>query len=260
MTRDKPHASAFRPGHDMAFFASAPHDCSYLPGRTAVTVFVDPEATMDMARYSALAELGFRRSGNHIYHPHCPRCQACVPARIPVADFHPNRSQRRARAYFLRQGADLETHGMAPVFKQEHFALYRRYMSMRHAGGGMDNPSPGNYLDFLSSDWAQTEFVEFRRQGQLLALAVMDRLQNGLSCVYTFFDPDYAAASLGRYVLLWQVEEAKRRNLGWLFLGFWIHGCQKMQYKQDYRPLELLLDNRWQRFERQQPLPHFPSS
>ena len=252
MTRDRPHDAAFRAEHNIAFFASAPHDCSYLPGKTAVTVFVDPKAPMDVARYSALAELGFRRSGNHVYHPHCPQCHACVPARIPVADFKPNRSQRRARKYFSRRGDDLSVQVTEPVFHPEHFMLYRRYISARHRGGGMDNPSPSTYLDFLTSRWAETEFAEFRAGERLVAVTVMDRLSRGLSSVYTFFDPDYIAASLGRYVLLWQIEETRRRKLAWLFLGFWIDGCKKMQYKQEYRPIELYLDNRWQRFEAKQ--------
>lgn len=212
---------------------------------------------MDMLRYSVLAELGFRRSGNHVYHPRCPQCHACVPARIPVADFQSSRSQRRTRDYFLRQGADLSASVTKPVFHKEHFDLYQHYISARHRGGGMDNPSSSSYLEFLTSSWAETEFVEFRDQGRLLALAVMDKLQRGLSCVYTFFDPSYAAAGLGRYALLWQVEEARRRNLDWLFLGFWVDGCKKMQYKQEYRPIELFLGNRWQRFERKQSLPGY---
>jgi arginine-tRNA-protein transferase len=254
MTRGTPHDDAFRPEHAIALFASAPHACSYLPGRTAVTLFVDPEAGMDPGRYSALAELGFRRSGNHVYRPHCPQCRACVPARIPVADFRPNRSQRRARDYFSRQGIELSTRSLAPGFEAEHFALYRRYIAARHPGGGMDNPHPESYLDFLTSHWAQTEFVEFRAADRLLAVAVVDRLRDGLSSVYTFFDPDHPA-SLGRIVLLWQVAEARRRGLSWLYLGFWIDGCKKMQYKQEYRPIELLLEQRWQRFEAHQPLP-----
>ena len=119
----------------------------------------------------------------------------------------------------------------------------------------MDNPSPNNYMDFLISPWTQTEFVEFRYRNQLVAIAVMDILTHGLSCVYTFFDPDFTAASLGRYALLWQIEEAKRRNLPWVFLGFWIRNSRKMLYKQEYRPIELLIDNHWQRFDRGQTLP-----
>ena len=251
MSIDKPHDTAFNPGREIAFFASAPHDCSYLPGQTAVTVFADPAVTMDMLRYSALAELGFRRSGKHVYIPHCPGCRACVPARIPVAEFQPNRSQRRN----WRLNQDISTRVLKPAFYDEHFALYQRYIHQRHTGGGMDNPTPQSYLDFLHSPWCNTEFVEFRRDGQLLAVAVMDVLSHGLSCVYTFFDPEQTQAGLGRYAVLWQIEEAKRRGLAWIFLGFWIQNCRKMLYKQEYRPVELFLDNHWQRFDKDQALP-----
>lgn len=250
MSRDKPHQLAFGPGQEIAFFASAPHDCSYLPAQTAVTVFADPQAPMDMLRYSALAELGFRRSGKHVYIPHCPGCRACLPARIPVTEFQPNRNQRRT----WRHQAHITTRIRDASFNAEHFELYRRYIRSRHRGGGMDNPSTDNYLEFLTSHWTHTEFVEFRDAGRLVAVAVMDVLTHGLSCVYTFFDPDYTAVSLGRYALLWQIAEARQRELAWIFLGFWIKDCKKMYYKQEYRPIELFLDNRWQAFSREQSL------
>ncbi len=205
---------------------------------------------MDSATYSALAEIGFRRSGSHVYAPHCPHCQACVPARLPVSVFQPNRKQRRTRNTRLKLSITITE----PLFREEQFALYQRYLSARHIGGGMDDPSPEKYLTFLTSNWSQTEFVEFRYNHQLVAVAVQDVLNQGLSCVYTFFDPDFADLSLGHYALLWQVDEAQRRNLTWLFLGYWIEDCQKMSYKQEYRPIELLHKGHWLRFKRHQPL------
>lgn len=203
---------------------------------------------MDTNTYSALAEIGFRRSGGHVYAPHCPHCQACVPVRLPVALFQPNRKQRRTRNTRL----SLSTTVTEPLFREEQFALYQRYLAARHAGGGMDDPDPEKYLEFLSSDWSQTEFVEFRCDNQLIAVAVQDVLSRGLSSVYTFFEPGFTDLSLGHYALLWQIEEAQRRNLAWLFLGYWIEDCQKMSYKQEYRPIELFQKGRWQRLERHQ--------
>ncbi|NOX76292.1 MAG: arginyltransferase [Gammaproteobacteria bacterium] len=239
------------PASALQFFASAPHDCSYLPERTAITVFADPDALMSMTQYSALAALGFRRSGAHVYRPHCPHCRACVAARLPVAQFTPNRIQRRTR----RVLPEISVTTMAPEFREEQFELYRRYISTRHHGDGMDDMDPDKYLEFLNCDWAHTEFVEFRADQQLVAVAVMDVLTQGLSCVYTFFDPAMADKSLGRLVLLWQIQEAARRALPWLFLGYWIGGCRKMQYKQEYRPIELFLDGRWQNFDRKETMP-----
>lgn len=236
---------------DLAFYASTPHPCGYLPGQTSVTVFADPDADMNTAAYSALAEIGFRRSGSHVYTPHCPHCQACIPARLPVNHFRPNRNQRRT----WNRADDFSISITKPAFRDEAFTLYQKYISSRHAGGGMDDANPEKYLQFLSCDWSQTEFVEFRHHGRLIAVAVQDVLTRGLSSVYTFFDPDFSAISLGRYALMWQIFEAQRRNLPYLFLGYWINNCQKMIYKQEYRPLELFLNGRWQRFDRHQPLP-----
>jgi len=239
-----------KPLNDLAFFASQAHDCGYLPDRSAVTLFADPEATMDMNMYSVLLENGFRRSGIHVYRPHCPTCRACQAARIPVDLFQPNRSQKRT----LKKNTAIQTNITKPAFHEEHFELYRKYMSSRHAGGGMDDPSVDKYMEFLTSIWAQTEFVEFRLDGQLMAVAVMDILPQSLSSVYTFFDPDHAELSLGRYALLWQINEAQRRQIPHLYLGYWIKNCQKMIYKQEYRPIELYQDYRWYNYGREQEL------
>jgi arginyl-tRNA--protein-N-Asp/Glu arginylyltransferase len=235
----------------IAFYASPPHPCGYLPARSAITVFADPSAPMDVASYDNLLEYGFRRSGQHVYVPRCPHCQACVAARIPVAAFHPNRTQRRT----WRANAAITARSMKAGFQTEHFDLYQRYISTRHAGGGMDNPSPDKYLEFLTCDWCDTEFVEFRLGERLMAVAVLDVLPRGLSAVYTFFDPQLAAHSPGRHALLWSIAETRRRGLPWLYLGYWIQDCQKMQYKQEYRPIELLLDGHWQTFANDAPLP-----
>lgn len=206
---------------------------------------------MNTATYSSLAEVGFRRSGSHVYTPHCPHCHACVPARLPVEHFQPNRNQRRTQ----NRAKDFSIEITQPEFRDEAFALYLKYISSRHSGGGMDDTSPERYLEFLCSDWSQTEFVEFRHQDQLVAIAAQDVLTRGLSSVYTFFDPEFSIISLGRYALLWQISEAQRRKLPYLFLGYWINECQKMIYKQEYRPIELFINGQWQQFDRQHVLP-----
>ncbi len=239
-----------QPLKDLAFFASPAHDCGYLPDRSSVTLFADPEAAMDTDMYGVLLEHGFRRSGAHVYRPHCPTCRACQAARLPVEQFQPNRSQKRCS----RKNTEIKANVAKPAFHEEHFALYRKYMAARHTGGGMDDPSEDKYMEFLASTWADTEFVEFRFNEQLVAVAVMDVLPHGLSSVYTFFDPDQAGLSLGRFALLWQISEAQRRRLPHLYLGYWIKNCQKMLYKQEYRPIELYLENRWHIFDREKEL------
>jgi arginyl-tRNA--protein-N-Asp/Glu arginylyltransferase len=239
---------------DLAFFASPAHDCEYLPDRSSVSLFADPEASMDMDSYSTLLENGFRRSGANVYRPHCPTCRSCLAARLPVEQFLPNRSQKRCLRRNKQPDSEIEATITEPAFHQEHFELYRKYMATRHTGGGMDDPSTDKYMEFLTCDWADTEFVEFRLNEQLMAVAIMDILPHSLSSVYTFFDPDHAGLSLGRFALLWQINEAQRRQLPYLYLGYWIKDCNKMLYKQEYRPIELYQDYRWHKYDRQQEL------
>lgn len=228
--------------HPLAFYASREHACGYLPGRSAVTLFADPGARLDNSIYSRLADYGFRRSGGYLYRPSCPRCDACIPVRIPVAGFKPRRSDIRT----WRRNRDLAVHPLAPDYREEHFALYRRYVRTRHPGGGMDHADPEKYLEFLTSAWSATTFYEFRLERHLLAVAVIDRLEQGLSAVYTFFDPDLPARGLGTYAILWEIEQARRLNLRWLYLGYWIRDCSKMSYKGHFTPLEIYRQGHWQ--------------
>lgn len=227
----------------LGFYATPPHECNYLPDREAVTLFADPRFPKNTRLYSALADCGFRRSGEHLYIPHCSGCSSCVPVRIPVREFSPSRGQLRT----WRRNQDMEIVNRPAGFDEEHFRLYRRYLGMRHAGGGMDNPSEANYMEFLCATWSETIFFELRLHGRLAAVAVTDIMQNGLSAVYSFYDPDFHRRSLGRYSILFQVEEARRRDLEWLYLGYWIKQCRKMSYKDEYHPLEFYVDNDWRR-------------
>ncbi|MBI2381084.1 MAG: arginyltransferase [Gammaproteobacteria bacterium] len=228
----------------LKFYATPPHACSYLPQETAVTAFVDPEARLTPGLYSALALHGFRRSGEHIYRPHCGSCQACIPVRIPVADFLAQSLSRRFRR-INAANADLDVRIRMAEFNPEHYALYARYVSLRHHDGDMYPPSETQYRNFLLSSWADTEFVEFRLAGRLLAVAVTDIMNNGLSALYTFYEPDEEARSLGTYAVLWQIDETMRRRLPHLYLGYYIRQCRKMSYKRHYRPQELLVNGQW---------------
>lgn len=229
------------PTKNPAFYTTQPHPCSYLPGREAVTLFADPSVPVDTALYSQLIAYGFRRSGEHVYRPRCPRCEACIPIRIPVTNFRPNRAQRRA----WRRNQDLDIRPVESGFNEEHYRLYRRYAAARHKGGGMDDAEPARYVDFLTSPWVDTRFCEFRWNGQLVAVAVYDQLRRGLSAVYTFFDPEFRARGLGVYAVLWEIREARHLGLPWLYLGYWIEQCPKMSYKNQYRPHEYYLHGQW---------------
>lgn len=225
----------------LKFYATQPHACSYLPDQQATTLFLDPSQPMDVGIYADLSELGFRRSGDHLYRPHCQRCNACVPARIPVARFESGRQHKR----IFKRNADIGVTAHRPRYTEEYFDLYRRYIEQRHSDGDMYPPSREQFSTFLVRELPFSTFYEFRAAGRLLAVAVTDLLPNGLSAVYTFYDPDEDRRSLGRFAILWQISEAERLGLKAVYLGYWIKNCQKMNYKTQYRPIELLINQRW---------------
>lgn len=219
------------------------HPCSYLAGRQARSVFVDPQTRIDAPRYGTLLDMGFRRSGGYVYRPACGSCQECRPVRVPVAAFRPGRGQRRC----LRRNDDLLV-SVEPELSAEHYALYRRYLYARHPGGGMDPEDREAFRSFLSSAWGYTEILSVREaSGRLLAGGVVDRIPQGLSAVYTYFEPDCPDRSLGTYVILQEIERARALQLPYLYLGYWVKGSGKMAYKNKFRPLELLTASGWRR-------------
>jgi arginine-tRNA-protein transferase len=226
---------------ELRFYTTSPHVCSYISGREAITLFADPEADMTAYTYSQLSDMGFRRSGHYVYRPQCQGCQACISVRVPVQTFQPKRNQQRA---WLRN-QDLSVHCVAAEWNDEHYALYARYIAARHRDGDMYPPTPRQYREFLTCEWANTIFVEFRRGERLFALAVTDELSHGLSAVYTFYDPLETYRSLGTFAILWQIKEAQRRNLPYLYLGYWVRQAERMRYKTQFRPLELLIEGEW---------------
>ncbi|KFN45678.1 hypothetical protein N790_09465 [Arenimonas malthae CC-JY-1] len=227
--------------HAIRLFQSLEHPCGYWRERLARDLIIDPTDPHLASVYPQALAMGFRRSGGHVYRPYCAGCRACVSVRIPVERFVPNRAQKRC----LARNADLELRSAPPRRTEENFALYRRYLDTRHAGGGMDDPAPENFDAFLACRWSPTEFMEFRLDGELVALAVTDVVPDGLSAVYTFFAPELAARSLGTYAILQQVGRARREGRGYVYLGFWLEGHPKMAYKRAYQPLEFLDGALW---------------
>lgn len=226
---------------DLKFFTTAAHPCSYLEQREAVTLFADPDAEMSMCTYSHLSAKGFRRSGNYVYRPQCHGCNACISVRVPVAQFQPTRSQRRT----LSTNADLTVRAGLGRWSEAHYALYASYISNRHADGDMYPPTPRQYREFLISDWSDTEFLEFRIGDRLLAVAVTDVLQDGLSAVYTFYEPNEHWRGLGTLAILRQIEACQKRGLPYLYLGYWVRQAPRMHYKTRFRPLEMLIEGEW---------------
>lgn len=230
---------------ELLFFLSEEQPCSYLP-ETSQSACLDPRQPVDAELFGALTRQGFRRSGQLVYRPHCPSCSACIPVRIPVQQFNPSRGQKRT----FRRGQQLQVIEQTPALTDEFYLLYQDYISTRHTDGSMYPPSPQQFNDFLGHKLPFARFFEFRLDGRLLAVAISDVLPDGLSAVYSFYDPHDRYFSLGRQTILWQIEHVRELGLPYLYLGYWIRDCQKMSYKTDYQPLELYVDGRWQ----QQPL------
>jgi arginyl-tRNA--protein-N-Asp/Glu arginylyltransferase len=218
-----------------------PHECSYLDGQKATTAFVDPEIKMDTALYGRMSAIGFRRSGAYLYTPMCHNCNACVPTRVPVDLFKRNRSQRRC----WNRNLDVQINQRDAIDLDEHYPIYERYISDRHHDGDMFPPTREQFDQFLGHPWECTNFLEFRVYGKLIGCAVVDVLPDALSAIYTYFDPLESPRSLGTLAVLFQISLAQQLGMGYLYLGYWIKDCQKMSYKTNYRPLELLQENTW---------------
>ena len=229
----------------LQFYVTTDYPCGYLPKRQARSLAVIPAHLIDSVAYSELVRLGFRRSGHYTYRPHCDYCQSCVPVRLKVAEFSASRSQRRA----AKNHNELEVRFGPLEFSDEHFQLYSRYQQSRHAGGGMDSDNAEQYRNFLMQSQVDSVLVEYREQGVLRMVSIVDKLNDGLSAVYAFYDVSVEKASYGTYNVLWLINWCRELGLPHLYLGYWIAESRKMAYKADFKPIEGLYDDDWRPLE-----------
>lgn len=235
------------PTRQLRFFLTAPSPCPYLPDRYERKVFAHLPLAEGAAVNDSLTQVGFRRSQNIAYRPACESCQACVSARIPAGDYIFSRSERRA----LARNEDLERRIVEAEATMEQFDLLRRYLTARHADGGMAEMTWPDYVAMVEDTAVRTHIVEYRLasaehgRGELMACALVDVMSDGLSLVYSFYDPEAGRRSLGSFVILDHVVQAALAGLPYVYLGYWVRGSEKMDYKVRFSPIELLKPEGW---------------
>lgn len=228
------------------FFVTAPSPCPYLPGRQERKVFTELRGTDADSLNEALGRVGFRRSQSVAYRPACEGCSACVSVRVAAGQFRPTQSMRRV----LRANDDLVATALDPIVTWEQFDLLKRYLDARHAEGGMADMDLAEYTEMVEHTPVRTQVIEYRLRtqkgpGQLVAACLTDDMSDGLSMVYSFYDPTLPQRSLGTYLILDHIRRVAGRGKHYVYLGYWIDGSPKMAYKTRFRPLQRLTAQGW---------------
>lgn len=231
--------------HAPQFYVTAPQPCPYLDGKIERKLFTALFGDDSKALNDSLSHQGFRRSQNVLYRPTCPSCTACMSARVNSAEFTPSKSQKRV----LRRNKTLRREVKTPWATEEHYELFQKYLGHRHADGGMADMDVFEFSAMIEETPVQSRVVEYYDEDTLVAACLIDIVSDGLSLVYSFFDPTYDRRSLGTYIVLDHIQMTRDAGLAYVYLGFWVPGSQKMAYKAKFTPLEVFKGNAWQEHE-----------
>ena len=224
------------------FYKTTEYNCSYIDKMYAQSLVVTPYKSIDQNIFQDLIEKGFRRSGQYIYKPSCKSCTACIPIRLTVQKFLSSRSQKR----IFKKHQHFDVREVSFAFKQEHFDLYSKYQNKRHSSINNDQNKIDDYNDFLIKSNVNSKLVEFWDGDLLKIVSIIDMMSDGISAVYTFFDPDDEKVSYGTYSIIWLINWCKNQQFKYMYLGYWIGECNKMKYKTNFKPYELYIKGYWQ--------------
>jgi len=227
---------------EIQFYVTTKYSCGYINGQDAQSIVATPYKNINNTNFGSLINKGFRRSGQYIYKPNCKDCSACIPIRLLVSNFNASRSQKRVKKYLDKFSVKL----LPLTFNEEHYNLYVSYQNKRHPNNIESENDATDYNDFLIKSHVMSKLVEFRLNNQLKMVTIIDIVDDGISAVYTFYDCSDQKLSLGTMSIIWLLGLCKKENLPFLYLGYWIHESQKMKYKTNFKPYELMIKGVWQ--------------
>ena len=227
---------------EIQFYVTTNYSCGYINGQDAQSIVATPYKNVNSKNFKSLISQGFRRSGQYVYKPNCKNCKACIPIRLLASNFKASRSQKRLKKYLNKLSVEL----LPLNFNEEHYNLYVNYQNKRHRNNDKSEDDVADYNDFLINSNVNSKLVEFRLNNQLKIITIIDIIDDGISAVYTFYDCSDQKLSLGTMSIIWLLEHCKKENLPFLYLGYWIHESQKMKYKINFKPYELMINGVWQ--------------
>jgi leucyl-tRNA---protein transferase len=227
---------------EIQFYVTTKYSCGYIDGQDAQSIVATPYKRINSENFNNLINKGFRRSGQYVYKPNCKNCNACIPIRLLAKNFILSKSQKRAKKYLNKLTVKI----LPLTFDEEHYELYIQYQNRRHRNDNEDEDDVADYNDFLIKSNVNSKIVEFRFNNELKIVSIIDFIKDGISAVYTFYNCNNNKLSLGTISIIWLLELCKKENLPFLYLGYWIYESQKMKYKTNFKPYELMIEGAWQ--------------